>query len=546
MKQTLPAKETRPRAIAHPEPDRDASGAIELKRDEPATSETPAGREMPLQKKANRTGLPDNLKAGIETLSGHSMDDVKVHYNSAKPARLNAHAYAQGTDIHLAPGQTKHLPHEAWHVVQQKQGRVKPVRQLKQTTPVNDDTRLEREADVMGSKALQMKSGPHTHRLIQKNMWSGAYTPVQRKIGFEIEVPSADIWVTRAEDLEDDGDAKHEGDAKDPGKKQPRVLSKGEVLHQGDGWKLTPDGSRAKGRAWTPEYIISAIDETMNAAQIPLKMAAVAKHAQDNLLNPKSWSKGGGFSVEPDRNYDGIMGSFHITGGVRLSQISQLIKTLHQGDKRITDVATRAENISVSGSNYKSVVALVALQISDLVTHESEDDYSAKRTVGILSRTDLGAVVKKVTKLTRRSTFIAEVLQAANVKADTKLFRHKLPGYVNTHRSIDNQQDLTAGEWLEKLLSGHDFTWSETRNDAGGDFGYDQVGPAAGIFNQRADGVVLELRSLDEQGPNIRPVEQWADVAARYTRLFSMLNRKAAANEVNQSFGTVEDYKKKK
>ena len=27
----------------------------------------------------NRTGLPDNLKAGVENLSGYSMDDVRVH-----------------------------------------------------------------------------------------------------------------------------------------------------------------------------------------------------------------------------------------------------------------------------------------------------------------------------------------------------------------------------------------------------------------------------------------------------------------------------------
>jgi len=52
------------------------------------------------------------------------MDDVKVHSNSDKPAQINAHAYAQGTDIHPASGQEKHFPHEAWHVVQQKQGRV--------------------------------------------------------------------------------------------------------------------------------------------------------------------------------------------------------------------------------------------------------------------------------------------------------------------------------------------------------------------------------------------------------------------------------------
>jgi Domain of unknown function (DUF4157) len=112
-----------------------------------------------LQKK-NNTGLPDQLKSGIENLSGHSMDDVKVHYNSSAPAQLNAHAYAQGTDIHVAPGQEKHVPHEAWHVVQQKEGRVKPTKQLKSKVNINDDVSLEKEADVMGAKAMQMRNLP--------------------------------------------------------------------------------------------------------------------------------------------------------------------------------------------------------------------------------------------------------------------------------------------------------------------------------------------------------------------------------------------------
>jgi|GEM_PF-1498756 len=102
---------------------------------------------------AHQAGLPDGLKAGIENLSGFSMDDVKVHRNSSKPAQIQAHAYAQGSDIHLAPGQDKHLPHEAWHVVQQKQGRVKATTQLKSNVPLNTDLFLEKEADTMGEKA---------------------------------------------------------------------------------------------------------------------------------------------------------------------------------------------------------------------------------------------------------------------------------------------------------------------------------------------------------------------------------------------------------
>ena len=114
-----------------------------------------------VQKKENKTGLPDSLKSGVEELSGYTLNDVKVHYNSSQPAQLQAHAFAQGTDIHLGPGQEKHLPHEAWHVVQQKQGRVKPTVQLNAGVSVNDDTGLEREADVMGGKALlrREKSG---------------------------------------------------------------------------------------------------------------------------------------------------------------------------------------------------------------------------------------------------------------------------------------------------------------------------------------------------------------------------------------------------
>jgi hypothetical protein len=110
---------------------------------------------QPIQKKENHTGLPDDLKAGIENLSGMSMDDVKVHTNSARPAEVEALAYTQGTDIHLGPGQETHLPHEAWHVAQQKQGRVKPTLQVKEVV-INDDQALESEAEVMGAKALQM------------------------------------------------------------------------------------------------------------------------------------------------------------------------------------------------------------------------------------------------------------------------------------------------------------------------------------------------------------------------------------------------------
>ena len=103
---------------------------------------------------AAESGLPEQLRSGIEQLSGFSMNDVDVRYNSARPAQLGALAFASRGQIHIGPGQEEHLPHEAWHLVQQSQGRVRATAQLKSGQPVNESDHLEREADVMGAKAL--------------------------------------------------------------------------------------------------------------------------------------------------------------------------------------------------------------------------------------------------------------------------------------------------------------------------------------------------------------------------------------------------------
>lgn len=121
-------------------------------------------------------GLPDGLRANMQAMSGIDLSDVRVNYNSDKPQQVGAHAYAQGTDIHLAPGQEKHLPHEAWHTVQQAQGRVRPTHQLKSSgVAINDDAGLEKEADVMGAKAVSM-SAPQTAQAksVRGRIMSGA------------------------------------------------------------------------------------------------------------------------------------------------------------------------------------------------------------------------------------------------------------------------------------------------------------------------------------------------------------------------------------
>lgn len=139
----------------------------------------------PVRNKENKTGMPDVLKSGIESLSGMDMSDVKVHYNSSRPVQLNALAYAQGNQIHLGAGQEKHLPHEAWHVVQQKQGRVKPTVQMKGRVNLNNDAGLEQEANVMGMKALQ--TSPLSENISGVGVSAPSDNVVQRITGFEIE-----------------------------------------------------------------------------------------------------------------------------------------------------------------------------------------------------------------------------------------------------------------------------------------------------------------------------------------------------------------------
>ena len=150
-----------------------------------------AAAPAPQVANTNDTGLPDRLKAGIESLSGISLDHVRVHYNADKPAQLRAHAYAQGSDIYLGAGQERHLPHEAWHVVQQAQGRVRPTLQMRMGD-INDEPALEREADVMGAQAAALQGGHPVRQLAALERGSGT-TPRRFIDGMQSAVIQA-VW----------------------------------------------------------------------------------------------------------------------------------------------------------------------------------------------------------------------------------------------------------------------------------------------------------------------------------------------------------------
>ncbi|MCD2325224.1 DUF4157 domain-containing protein [Sphingomonas sp. IC-56] len=159
-----PAAESSPGLAVHD--DLNARSAVTQAK---ATAARLNARAETVQRKPSRSdGLPDPLRTNMEAMSGIALDDVRVHRNSDRPAQMQAHAYAQGTDIHLGPGQEKHLPHEAWHVVQQKQGRVRATGHVRGGVAMNDDPSLEMEADQKGASAATLQaaaSGPVSTRL---------------------------------------------------------------------------------------------------------------------------------------------------------------------------------------------------------------------------------------------------------------------------------------------------------------------------------------------------------------------------------------------
>ncbi|WP_217495866.1 eCIS core domain-containing protein [Mangrovivirga cuniculi] len=134
-----------------------------------------------------KSSLSGDVKQKMESSFGTSFSDVNVHKDSPEATNMGAKAFAQGNNIHFAPGQynpesisgQKLIGHELTHVVQQRQGRVKATTQAK-GAPVNDDPALEKEADEMGNKAAQFKAGDPVQEPKSVNQSQSGSQVVQR------------------------------------------------------------------------------------------------------------------------------------------------------------------------------------------------------------------------------------------------------------------------------------------------------------------------------------------------------------------------------
>lgn len=158
--------------------------AVRAQAAQPAQTAQPAQPAQSAQARpARHDGLPAALQQRFEQLSGIDLGDVQVHRGSSMPARFGALALTQGHQIHLARGQEAHLAHEAWHVVQQKQGRVPARAPLgRGGVPFNTSPALEAEAHRMGEQAARsMPSGQAASARAQLRVVPPAAQPVAQR-----------------------------------------------------------------------------------------------------------------------------------------------------------------------------------------------------------------------------------------------------------------------------------------------------------------------------------------------------------------------------
>ena len=207
----------------------------------------------------NRSGLPDGLKSGIEALSGISLDGVRVHRNSSRPATMQAQALAQGSDIHIGPGQERHLPHEAWHVVQQAQGRVPATAQMAGGVAINDDAHLEREADIMGARALAHAAPAGFVEPAPRPL---AGPTIQRRAGIEFETS------IEARAKQDNGDYDN----------NKGWVPQDVTMQAGAGWQVDSDNSKLEFVTHPPVELaqLGAVVDNMIAriGRLPLTLAS--------------------------------------------------------------------------------------------------------------------------------------------------------------------------------------------------------------------------------------------------------------------------------
>lgn len=216
--------------------------------------------------------LPEHLKERLEQGTGFSMDDVRIHYHSDKPAELGALAYTQGADIFIGPGQEKHLEHELGHVVQQKQGKVRPTTHI-EGIPVNDASDLEMTAERIGQGRVPQfcqencgEAADDTYNDLEPVVQRMLFTNIMRddkKFKINEDTDLGTLWAMACEYMGQKGqkkkrDGSHYNSINDYIKPLANVVWEGGSVEmsKGDSARVITHGNEPEGE--TPRYVSNA------------------------------------------------------------------------------------------------------------------------------------------------------------------------------------------------------------------------------------------------------------------------------------------------
>lgn len=128
----------------------------------PALGDDRSSPWFPVRGESHGARAVPPLREALERALGADFSAVQIHVGSPRATEFGALAFTQGHDIHVAPGRwmphttsgRRLLGHELGHVMQQRGGRVRS-NASRLGVELNDEPRLEREADAMGERAAR-------------------------------------------------------------------------------------------------------------------------------------------------------------------------------------------------------------------------------------------------------------------------------------------------------------------------------------------------------------------------------------------------------
>lgn len=489
-------------------------------------------------------GMPDDLKSGLENISGIDLSGVHVHYNSSKPKQINALAYTQGQEIYLGPGQDKYLPHEGWHVVQQMQGRVKPTMWVKGVM-INDDASLEHEADVMGAKAVQMKRpviNDFTGAVPIDAGISSALSSesvIQRNVGIEIE--SSPYW--QAYD-----------------KKFNAITNEHKVLYSTPDFRLETELSGKLEFIIEPplnniQELLKVMEKVVEVATaIEKAKAKIKKNVRDDFASDyykKEIRKNvnlfklnkvidNGAEVYISKGSGAFQGGFQATVGVHLSAVPYLMERIAKGDfinnypsweqmKRAQKTGENARrNATAKPFTPYSGISPAMEGLLDLIYYYifvGEPNFQKpfpKGITQIMARTNFGEMFLMTPEAKmfalHPELWVEYVTKAADISPNRKVFC----GSFGDRKEDTTTVDVKIGDWLLNMTKNVDLL-----STAGGGppilktMGNMTKTDDIGAKDAENRGVILELRGLDFSTIKIN---QWIQFAYDIAHIVEQLN----------------------